>query len=323
MSKVVLIRLARVVVALALVAGGVGLLRYVGHDLLRATGSMLPEAPREQQATRRPFVYLYRLAEIVPKKLHMTYAGVAPERSERFHEMPLDLAREAVHARLLSQGWQALDRAKLPANIALTMESHNLEPWLTHEQCYAQLELTAVSEARTRERLFILPKHDQVFSMETPTVERSEAEIRDTAVARMREFAQRQRVEQHLPRWMSVLCLGPAMSSRFVARETGASFYITCHVPQMTPQQAQARVAFLAQPYGWRREVFPGLAVEASGMEAEGTTCYARDNLLCFVHCMPIAGGTSISYRFSDDEADGAPFFPTVPTPSTTNKESL
>ncbi len=313
-KKEIIIKLLRVTVALALVAGGVILMRYVAHDLLRAPQSIFSKTPKE--ITRpTPTIQRHVLKDLIPTKAQLTFAGVIPERSNQLHDMPLTLAQEVIPTQLQARGWQRIE--ELPAELKFELDLRGIQVWLTPEQDYVQIALEAVDAEHTRERTFRIratDRHAQPFV--APTMLITDEEQRAIAMARMRRSADQAHVERQLPPWMAQLCLGSAMSTQFSTRDTGASFYLTTSVQTFTPKSAQKEIARRAKAIGWHMEAIPEVALQAAELDHESTAMYTYDNILCFVRCTKAEDGTAITYRFSDDEADLNPLFSQPLTPS-------
>ncbi len=313
-KKELIFKLLRVAVALALVVGGVWLMRYVGHDLLRAPQAILSKAPKEV-AQPAPTIRHHSLKSLIPTTAQLTFAGIAPERTHQIYDMPLALAQEVIPMQLIARGWQRLE--EMPADLRFSFDLRGIQVWLTPERDYVQVELEAVDAEHTRERTFRINLKDRnAEPLVEPAVPLTEEERKAAAMVRMRRSAEQARVERQLPGWMAQLCLGPAMSTQFSTRETGATFYLTTFVKDFTPRMAQDEIAQRASVLGWRPEMIPEVALQAAELEHESTAMYTFDNVLCFVRCTKSEDGTAITYRFSDDEAAFNPLFSESLTPS-------
>ena len=284
----------RVLAALAIVAGGVWLLRFAARDLLRPVPPPRAESPEAQVSV--PAEKALDLAKEVPQTLWTTFGGLTPERSEETLPMPVAQARAEVAARLAAKGWKPLS-GELPLDQAHLLALAGDEVYATPDNGFAQVSVTEdVTTGGSRVRTFLL---------RTEGAERVDPEVAIQAdgLTLLARSAARLRPERRLPRWMGALCQGHALTTRLVQRRGGAAFYLTTLTPG-TPEAALARVGDAAATVGWRREPSPVDTLRAVGAPTGGTATFIYRNVACNVRATPgpRTGESSLVYRFTDDE---------------------
>ncbi len=330
------LRLFRVTVALAATVGGVLLLRTVGRDLLRVPQPLLP-TPTQQPAPAAHPTTRYALKDLIPATAQLTFAGIAPIRTQQQHDIPLSLAQTILPAQYQARGWTRVN--DLPPELQFTLDLRGIQVWLTPQHDYVQIHLEAIDPQHTRERTFRLStKAHTAQPHPVPIMPLTEAQRLDQAHTRMRRSAEAAQLHRQLPPWMAALCLGPILSSQLITRPDGATYYLTTSTTAFeTPSEALHAVMRSALAHGWRVHPLPPLgealdsaapgATEAPGA-GEGAGAFGGDgssqsaralysygNLLCFIRGHRTATGLALTYRFSDDEAE----LPPPPSPNVSN----
>lgn len=288
------IKTLRLLVALALAAGGVWLLRFAARDLLRPMPP--PPAGAPEELVSAPAPKLIDLTAVVPQALWTTFGGLAPERSEESLPMPVEQARAEVAARLAAKGWRALS-GELPLNQAHLLTLAGGEVYATPDHAFAHVTVTADKAGGSRVRTFLLRTEgaEPIDPAAPPDAD---------GLGLLAQSAARLRPERQLPRWMAAPCLGHALTTRLVQRRGGAAFYLTALVPG-APTETLTRVSEAAAASGWVRERSPIDALQPAGAPAQAAAAtFVYRNVACNVRAVagPRTGETSLVYRFTDDE---------------------
>ncbi len=288
------IKTLRLLVALALAAGGVWLLRFAARDLLRPMPP--PPAGAPEELVSAPAPKLIDLTAVVPQALWTTFGGLAPERSEESLPMPVEQARAEVAARLEAKGWHPLS-GELPLDQAQLLSLAGGEVYATPDHAFAHVTVTADKAGGSRVRTFLLRTEgaEPIDPAAPPNAD---------GLGLLAQSAARLRPERQLPRWMAAPCLGHALTTRLVQRRGGAAFYLTALVPG-APAETLARVGEAAAASGWVRERSPIDALQPAGAPAQAVAAtFVYHNVACNVRAAPgpRAGETTLVYRFTDDE---------------------
>ena len=288
------IKTLRLLVALALAAGGVWLLRFAARDLLRPMPP--PPAGAPEELVSAPAPKLIDLTAVVPQALWTTFGGLAPERSDESLPMPVEQARAEVAARLEAKGWHPLS-GELPLDQAQLLSLAGGEVYATPDHAFAHVTVTADKAGGSRVRTFLLRTEgaEPIDPAAPPDADGLDLLARSAA---------RLRPERRLPRWMAAPCLGHALTTRLVQRRGGAAFYLTALVPG-APTETLARVSEAAAASGWVRERSPIDALQPAGAPAQAAAAtFVYRNVACNVRAVagPRAGETTLVYRFTDDE---------------------
>ena len=288
------IKTLRLLVALALAAGGVWLLRFAARDLLRPMPP--PPAGAPEELVSAPAPKLIDLTAVVPQALWTTFGGLAPERSEESLPMPVEQARAEVAARLEAKGWHPLS-GELPLDQAQLLSLAGGEVYATPDHAFAHVTVTADKAGGSRVRTFLLRTEgaEPIDPAAPPNAD---------GLGLLAQSAARLRPERQLPRWMAAPCLGHALTTRLVQRRGGAAFYLTALVPG-APAETLARVGEAAAASGWVRERSPIDALQPAGAPAQAVAAtFVYYNVACNVRAAPgpRAGETTLVYRFTDDE---------------------
>ena len=288
------IKTLRLLVALALAAGGVWLLRFAARDLLRPMPP--PPAGAPEELVSAPAPKLIDLTAVVPQALWTTFGGLAPERSEESLPMPVEQARVEVAARLEAKGWHPLS-GELPLDQAQLLSLAGGEVYATPDHAFAHVTVTADKAGGSRVRTFLLRTEgaEPIDPAAPPDAD---------GLGLLAQSAARLRPERQLPRWMAAPCLGHALTTRLVQRRGGAAFYLTALVPG-APTETLTRVSEAAAASGWVRERSPIDALQPAGAPAQAAAAtFVYRNVACNVRAVagPRTGETSLVYRFTDDE---------------------
>lgn len=288
-------KIVRVLLALALVAGGVGLLRFAARDLLRPVPPPAsPASAAERVAAPAP--HAIDLATAIPKHLWLTLGGLTPEIDEETLPLPLDQARAETAARLEARGWHPLaDVLPLEQTLLLCLADGAL--YATPERAIAQVSFAEAPSGGTRVRITRLGA-DGAEPIDPRTAAQTDGLI---LLARS---AARLRPERALPYWLAAPCLGHALTTRLVRRRGGTAFYLTALVAGEPPAQALARVTTAASAAGWRQAPAPVDALRAAGAPVACALTLIYQNVACNVRVTagPRAGELTLVYRFTDDE---------------------
>ena len=288
-------KIVRVLLALALVAGGIWLLRFAARDLLRPVPP--PSSPASAAETVSvPAPRAIDLSTAIPKRLWLTLGGLAPDTDEETLPLPLDQARAETAARLEARGWHPLaDVLPLEQTLLLGLAEGAL--YATPERAIAQVSFAAAPNGGTRVRITRLGA-EGAEPLDPQTAAQADGL---TLLARS---AARLRPERALPYWLAAPCLGHALTTRLVRRRGGTAFYLTALVAGEPPAQALARVTTAASGAGWRQAPAPIDALRAAGAPVVGALTLIYRNVACNVRATagPRAGELTLVYRFTDDE---------------------
>ncbi|MEG1480492.1 MAG: hypothetical protein RSD41_05770 [Kiritimatiellia bacterium] len=293
--KLPLSKIVRVILVLAVVAGGVGLLRFAARSVFEVRGSV-PNIPFPQgtvESFRR-----YDLQRDLDPRLQLTFGGLESSQTEKTLEMPYALADETLRAQCLAKGW-----TDLPLSMTMRFElaAAGTQFYRTASGDLVQITLRALSETRVTSRTLRVPIGQVPLISDGQSVQRRSKIASQAAAMSVRDL---------LPLPLSGLCVGLPFYTQLTVRGTGSTFLMLTLADGWTLKTAQKELLRKARQASWLEDPLRAEAlalarhVTETAKLGEPSHFFVFENLGASVraYCDEQTGETILCYRITDDE---------------------